>query len=135
MRNNTLSLKNPYQLTLREKCANTEFFLVRIFPQSDWIRRDTEHTNQKKLRIWTLFTQCNWTGSLQNTMHHIKDLREQVFFRKRLRPTPVNQSYFLKSVSPKILQYSIKLRKWKTIGENPFMLPSPTKIKTLHRPY
>ena len=26
---------------LREKCPNTEFFLVRIFPHSDWIRRDT----------------------------------------------------------------------------------------------
>ena len=27
---------------LREKCPNTEFFLVLIFPHSDWIRRDTE---------------------------------------------------------------------------------------------
>ena len=27
---------------LREKCSNTEFFLVRIFPHLDWIRRDTE---------------------------------------------------------------------------------------------
>ena len=33
--------------TLSQKCPNTEFFLVRIFPYSD----------QKKLRIWTLFTQ------------------------------------------------------------------------------
>ena len=32
---------------LREKCPNTEFFLVRIFPNSD----------QKKLRIGTLFMQ------------------------------------------------------------------------------
>ena len=37
-------------LTLREKCPNTELFLVRIFLYSDWIRRF--------LRIWTLFTQC-----------------------------------------------------------------------------
>ena len=29
--------------TLREKCPNTEFFLVRIFPHSDWIRRDTPY--------------------------------------------------------------------------------------------
>ena len=29
--------------TLREMCPNTEFFLVRIFPHSDWIRRDTSH--------------------------------------------------------------------------------------------
>ena len=27
-------------LTLCEMCPNTEFFLVRIFPHSDWIRRD-----------------------------------------------------------------------------------------------
>ena len=34
--------------SLREKRPNTEFFLVRIVPRLD----------QKKLRIWTLFTQC-----------------------------------------------------------------------------
>ena len=28
---------------LREKCPNTDIFLVRIFPHSDWIRRDTEY--------------------------------------------------------------------------------------------
>ena len=32
---------NDWYLTLREKCPNTEFFLVHIFPHSDWIRRDT----------------------------------------------------------------------------------------------
>ena len=32
------------ELTLREKCPNTEFFLVLIFPHLDWIRRDTEYT-------------------------------------------------------------------------------------------
>ena len=31
------------ELSLREKCPNTEFFLVRIFPHSDWIQRDTEY--------------------------------------------------------------------------------------------
>ena len=48
--------------SLHEKCPNTEFFLVRIFPHFDWIRRDTpvwirENTDQKKLLIWALFTQ------------------------------------------------------------------------------
>ena len=51
---------------LREKCSNTEFFLVCIFPHSDWIRRDIspysvqmrENTDQKKLHIWSVFTQC-----------------------------------------------------------------------------
>ena len=28
---------------LCEMCPNTEFFLVRIFPYSDWIRRDTSY--------------------------------------------------------------------------------------------
>ena len=41
--------------TLREKCPNTEFFLVRIFLYSVRIQENTDH---KKLRIWTLFTQC-----------------------------------------------------------------------------
>ena len=52
------------RLYLREKCPNTEFFLVCIFPHSDWIRRNTysvrmqENTDQRILRIWTLFKQC-----------------------------------------------------------------------------
>ena len=29
---------------LREKYPNAEFFLVRIFPHSDWIRRDTPNS-------------------------------------------------------------------------------------------
>ena len=55
-------------LTLREKCPNTEFFLVRIFPHLDWIRRDTKYLSvfslnagkcgPEKLRIWIHFTQC-----------------------------------------------------------------------------
>ena len=37
------------ELTLRENCPNTEFFLVRI----------QENTDQKKVCIWTLFKQCH----------------------------------------------------------------------------
>ena len=44
-----------HQVTLREKCPNTEVFLVRILLNSDWIQ---QNTGQKKLPIWTLFTQC-----------------------------------------------------------------------------
>ena len=37
-----LKISEKYQrVSLREKCPNTGFFLVRIFPDSDWIRRDT----------------------------------------------------------------------------------------------
>ena len=31
-------------VSLREKCPNTELFLVRIFPHSDWIRREYLNT-------------------------------------------------------------------------------------------
>ena len=47
-----LHLLNTYNLP--EKCPNTEFFLVLFFPYSDRVR---ENTDQKKLCIWTLFTQ------------------------------------------------------------------------------
>ena len=43
-------------LKLREKCANTEFFLVRIFLYSVQIQ---ENTDQNKIRICTHFTQCD----------------------------------------------------------------------------
>ena len=53
--------------SLRGKCPNTEFFLVRIFLDSDWIKIFTEWISvfspntgkygPKKLCIWTLFTQ------------------------------------------------------------------------------
>ena len=68
--------------SLREKCPNTEVFLVRIFLYSDWIRRDTEYlllrispysvrikknTDQKKLCIWTFFTVIAYSyGNMQN---------------------------------------------------------------------
>ena len=50
-----------YYHPLREKCPNTEFFLVRIFLYSVGLNthslRIQENRNKKKLRIWTLFTQ------------------------------------------------------------------------------
>ena len=56
-----------YNWTLHEKCPNTEFFLIRIFPHSDSIRGDTEYLSifsmnvgkygPQKIRIWTLFMQ------------------------------------------------------------------------------
>ena len=56
-------LEHNQRSLLREKCPNMEFFLVCIFLYSDWIRRSLylvriqENTDQKKLRIWTLFKQ------------------------------------------------------------------------------
>ena len=45
-------------IPLREKCRNTEFFLVRIFPHSDWMQGD-KNTDQKKICIWALFAKCS----------------------------------------------------------------------------
>ena len=45
---------------LREKCPDTEFFLVCIFVnlrKSPYSVQMQENTDQKKLRIWTLFTE------------------------------------------------------------------------------
>ena len=60
---------SPQHTLLREKCANTEFFLVRIFLYSDWIQK---YKDQKKLRIWTLFTQCSSKGLLPETTKNYK---------------------------------------------------------------
>ena len=48
-----LSLLSSFP-SLFEKCPNTNFLLLCIFLYSDWIQ---ENTDQKKRRIWTLFTQ------------------------------------------------------------------------------
>ena len=39
--------------TLREKCPNTEFFLIRIYPHSDWIRRETLRIQSECWKIRT----------------------------------------------------------------------------------
>ena len=36
-----------FNYPLCEKCPNMEFFLVRIFPHSNWIRTDAEYSNLK----------------------------------------------------------------------------------------
>ena len=41
---NCLTLARPRRISaLREKCPKTKFFLIRIFPHSEWIRRDTPY--------------------------------------------------------------------------------------------
>ena len=52
---NWLNIWKNLLVSLREKCPNTELFLVCIFLYSVRIQENTDH---KKLRIWTLFTQC-----------------------------------------------------------------------------
>ena len=57
--------------TLREKCSVYGVFLVRIFPNSDWIRRDTLYTGKygpEKLWIRTRFTQCCFSKLLKTKL-------------------------------------------------------------------
>ena len=55
-------LKQRFFETLREKYPNMEFFLVRTFFR--------ENNDQKKLRNWTLFTQC-FRGIESNQWHEM----------------------------------------------------------------
>ena len=50
--------KHAQYLSLSEKCPNTEFFLVHIFPHSDWIRRfhSEWNTDQKKNSVFGHFS-------------------------------------------------------------------------------
>ena len=67
VRNNDLMWNIFWMLkpTLRKNWPNTEFYLVRIFPYLDWIRKNTD---QKILRIWTFFAQFH----LRFIYHQIK---------------------------------------------------------------
>ena len=51
-RKDIFSLINAVQKTktMNEKYPNTEFFLLRIFPHSDWIRRDTIYSYSVRIR-------------------------------------------------------------------------------------
>ena len=55
--------------TLRKKCPKTEVFLVCIFLYSVPIQKNT---NQKNLRIWTLFTQYEQIPILRYYLTHFR---------------------------------------------------------------
>ena len=61
--------------SLCKKSPNMEFFLFRIYSYSEWIR---ENTDQKKLRIWTLFTQ--WLELYRMTIIPVTVLNSYNFF-------------------------------------------------------
>ena len=47
-----LFCRRPVVGTLRKKCPNTVFFLVRVFPHLDWIRRDTPYLSVFSPNAW-----------------------------------------------------------------------------------
>ena len=105
--------------SLREKCPNTEFFLVRIYPHSNWIRRDTELSafspnagkyRPEKTPYWDIFMQCLFyickIDLIVKNVHlkvskklSGKHLCQGLLFKKRLwrRCFPVNFVKFLRT--------------------------------------
>ena len=55
--------------SLCEKCPNKTFFLVCFFLYSDLIQKNTD---QKNIRIWILFTQCNTMRCINKILFKIK---------------------------------------------------------------
>ena len=58
-------LNDGLLLTLREKCPNTRGEYGDLRSKSSYSARLRENTDKKKLRIWILFTQCEYL-SLDN---------------------------------------------------------------------
>ena len=89
-------LKNIYKaLPLREKCPNTEFFLVCIFriwtEYGHWLRKTPcsvqirENIDQKKLSVWTFFAQCTIDLNLEEIRK-----RFQIYSDLWIRATALN---------------------------------------------
>ena len=101
--------------SLREKCLNTEFFLLRIFLYSyfpvlgltkfPYSAQIQENTDQKKLRIWTFFTQCGFAFRLSvkglQLPKYNKDNRNPIF----LDFTSFLENYFLRHVRNTFLKF------------------------------
>ena len=85
--------------TLREKCPNTEFFLVHIFPPSGQIRSDTEY-----LFVFSLNARkhapektCSETYSLQQT----KSKAAVHLFSEKSKPLAIKVTLiYLQKVAP-----------------------------------
>ena len=70
--------------TLCENCPNTEYFLVRILPHSDWIRRDTSYLS--------VFSPNAGKYGPENTpyldtFHAVKNVKTLHFWRYSSKPT------------------------------------------------
>ena len=95
-------------LPLREKCPNTEFFLVRIFPHSDWIRispysvQMRENTEQKNFVFWHF----SRSGSVKVGNFIRNDL---IASRNKMKLVFVNMFFAIKTKSYGILGIKLKI--------------------------
>ena len=90
-------------MSLREKCPNTEFFLVRIFPYSDWIRKSPysvrirENMDQKKL-LFGHFSRSGYKLDSQVRQREPPKIVPSDFEYQRSKPDCVNHANDGKSV-------------------------------------
>ena len=77
---------------LREKCSNTDFFLVCIFPHSDRIRRDTEcwKIQTRKNSVFGHFSRSDLKSGL--TLFQCYFTRRDVSLAKKVL-RPMNRNY------------------------------------------
>ena len=70
-------------MTVSEKCLDTEIFVVRIFLYSVQIK---ENTDQKKLRILTLFTWCEFLINLLEIYVHSNICCVKIVLPEKITP-------------------------------------------------
>ena len=95
----------PVPQTLREKCPNTELFLVRIFPHSDWIRRDA---------YLSVFSPNAGKYGPEitpylGTFHAVRTSELLVIF---VQSNPVNPDKFVSSILRLDKQWGFSLKNW-----------------------
>ena len=95
----------PVPQTLREKCPNTELFLVRIFPHSDWIRRD--------VYLSVFSPNAGKYGPeitpYLGTFHAVRTSELLVIF---VQSNPVNPDKFVSSILRLDKQWGFSLKNW-----------------------
>ena len=93
---------------LCEKCSKTEFFLVRIFPYSDWIRRDTECECRKiQTRKNSVFV--HFWRSDQSTETHLLSSWQNYWRFWFLSPDRNDQNWFVKLIKHCYKKHSLTI--------------------------
>ena len=100
-------LRKKYS-TLREKCPNTEFFLVRIFLYSDWIRIKSSYLVFRKIRtrknyvfghfsrspIWReLLCEARYASFSQLNLHYRVAFNQMITVLSVYGPTNLSNTY------------------------------------------
>ena len=96
----------PVPQTLREKCQNTELFLVRIFRHSDRIRRDTDYLSVFSPDAGKYRPEI--TPHL-DTFHAVRASELLVIF---VQSNPVNPDKFVSSILRLDKQWGFSLKNW-----------------------